>query len=158
MTSQGSSIAASSPATAEGDGLSVLVVDDDAINREITVALITRQGHRASEAASGIDALAQLALRSFDLVLMDLQMPGMSGLEATAHIRGLFAPASRPDFLPQGPAPIIIALSADEDAADRAACLEGGMDDHLAKPITRRNLSALFERWSPVVAAAKSSS
>lgn len=104
-------------------GRSVLVVDDVAMNRRLLATLLAQDGHEAVTAASGPEALALLERRRFDLVLMDLHMPGMDGIAALAIIR------ARHPGLP------VLAVTADLSATAEAACGLAGFDGVLAKPL-----------------------
>ena len=119
-------------AAGDGPGLDVLIVEDNPINADVLSAHLTHLGHRSHRAESGEIALAHLAQAQPDLVLMDVQMPGMDGLEATRRIRasGYQAP--------------IIGVTANAFERDRAACLDAGMTDFLPKPITRAALAAVL--------------
>jgi PAS domain S-box-containing protein len=116
--------------------LRVLVAEDNLVNQRLIVRLLEKRGHRVTVAANGREALDALGKESFDLVLMDVQMPEMDGFEATAAIRlreqgtGLRIP--------------IIALTAHAMKGDREKCLEGGMDGYLTKPIRPQDLDALL--------------
>jgi signal transduction histidine kinase/DNA-binding response OmpR family regulator len=112
----------------------VLVVDDVAMNLDIAGGFLRAAGHKASYAEGGIEAVAAVAATDFDLVLMDVRMPGVDGLEATRRIRAL--PGAR------GRVPIV-ALTALAFADQVKECLEAGMDGHLAKPYTPRALRDL---------------
>ena len=121
------------PAFADGltDGqgaLQVLLVEDNAINQRLATRLLEKWGHRVTLAVNGLEALMQIEHRSFDVVLMDMQMPVMGGLEATRRIRERELGRELPRLR-------IIAMTANAMASDRDACLEAGMDDYLAKPI-----------------------
>jgi signal transduction histidine kinase/ligand-binding sensor domain-containing protein/CheY-like chemotaxis protein len=116
----------------------VLVVEDQAINLEVAQGMLAALGVSIETAANGREALERLALESFDLVLMDCEMPVMDGLSATSALRRSEPPGQH---LP------VIALTADATAEGRAACLAAGMDDHLAKPFTREALRAVLGRW-----------
>lgn len=121
----------------------VLVVDDNPINREVAIGLLTKLGVAAEGAANGYEAIALLEKSAFDLVLMDMQMPQMDGLEATRQLRssGLTTP--------------IVGLTANAFESDRQACLEAGMNDHVAKPVTMWKLNELLSKHlqrSPKVA------
>ena len=119
--------------------LDVLVAEDNEINALLTRALLTRLGHRPTVAESGAAALerwraARDAGTPYDLILMDMQMPGMDGLEAARRIRAFEAErgtARTP----------IIALTANAFAEDREACLASGMDRFLVKPLDRERLA-----------------
>jgi signal transduction histidine kinase/CheY-like chemotaxis protein len=124
--------------------LSVLVADDNEINAMLTCALLTKLGHRATVAASGEAALsawqeARDGGAPYDLVLMDLHMPGIDGLRAAYRIRVLEAEAGTA-------ATPIVALTANASAEDRDACLAAGMEDFLTKPIGRERLAEVLAR------------
>jgi CheY-like chemotaxis protein len=112
----------------------ILLVEDNIINQRVATAMLTKRGHQVVLAQDGAEALARLEQESFDLVLMDLQMPGMSGLEATAAIR------QREQRT--GTHVRIVAMTARAMASDREQCLAAGMDGYLSKPIDR---ALLFE-------------
>ena len=110
----------------------VLVVEDNAVNRKVATRLLERSGYHVQVAVHGLEALARLAAESFDLVLMDIQMPEMDGLEATRHIRASEQGTGR--HLP------VIALTAHALGSDREAALAAGMDDLVTKPIRTEHL------------------
>jgi signal transduction histidine kinase/ligand-binding sensor domain-containing protein/DNA-binding response OmpR family regulator len=105
--------------------LRVLLAEDNGVNQKVTVRLLERLGLRADVVANGLEALDALRRRPYDVVLMDLHMPEMDGLEATRRIRQRFGDA----------APYVVALTAAVLDDDRARCEEAGMDAFLAKPI-----------------------
>lgn len=115
----------------------VLVVDDNPINQRVSADLVREMGHWAAVAASGQEALEVIAREEIDIVLMDVQMPQMSGLDATRAIRRLEQGQSRRRF--------IIAVTARAMPGDDALCLECGMDAYLAKPVRAEELFALLE-------------
>jgi CheY-like chemotaxis protein len=115
----------------------VLLVDDHPMNRELGHALLTLAGCDVSTAEDGAQAVEAAGLGGFDLILMDVHMPGMDGLAAARAIRALPGP--------QGAVPII-ALSADVLPEQIARCRAAGMDDHVAKPIRREELVAAVAR------------
>ncbi|QUD89034.1 hybrid sensor histidine kinase/response regulator [Phenylobacterium montanum] len=117
----------------------ILVVDDAEPNREVIRTMLQAFGHRCVEASGGAEAVQAAMRSSFDLILMDMQMPGMDGLAATRAIR-----ASSP-LNARTP---IIALTANVLAAQVATCLDAGMDDHLAKPIVLRDLMRKVADWT----------
>jgi PAS domain S-box-containing protein len=118
-------------------GKRVLVVDDEPVNREVATMMIEDAGLVAESAVDGREALQCLALKSYDLVLMDMQMPHMDGLEATRRIRQLTLTAQPP----------IIAMTANAFAEDRVRCLAAGMDDFMAKPISPESFFATLQDW-----------
>ena len=115
----------------------VLVAEDNAVNRQLVVGILERRGHAVAVAHNGREAVAALELENIDLVLMDVQMPVMGGLEATRLIREREAATGR--HVP------IVALTARAMKGDREMCLAAGMDDYLTKPIDRRDLLRLVE-------------
>jgi PAS domain S-box-containing protein len=120
--------------------LRVLVAEDNVVNQELAVRLLEKQGHTVAVAGNGreaLDALEKATSRGFDVVLMDVQMPEMDGLEATAAIRQKEKATGR--HLP------IIAITAHALKGDRERCLAAGMDDYLAKPIQAKELLAAVE-------------
>ena len=118
---------------------SVLLVEDVATNRVLTAALLRRQGHRVDTAENGNDAVRMVAVRPYDVVFMDLVMPGIDGHEAARRIRALPGPA--------GAVPIV-ALTASDPATAQAACLEAGMDSILPKPVRPRALFDMVARMA----------
>jgi CheY-like chemotaxis protein/HPt (histidine-containing phosphotransfer) domain-containing protein len=117
----------------------VLVAEDNVVNQRVAVGMLKRAGCRADTVANGRDALAAVAHTDYDLVLMDVQMPGMDGPEAAAEIRRFEVGSGR--RVP------IVALTAHAFAEDRARCLAAGMDDCLEKPLVGDRLAAVLERW-----------
>ncbi len=113
--------------------LRILLVEDNALNRDIAVQIIGVLGYRADVAGDGLQALAALERKRYDVVLMDVQMPNMDGLTAARHIHQRWPGDGRPK---------IIAMTASAQAEDRAACLEAGMDDYLSKPFRFEDLRA----------------
>ncbi len=126
-------------------GLRVLMVEDNDVNQLILGEILERFGCHCASADNGAEALAVLAGSSFDVVLMDVQMPVMDGLTATRRLRQREAAEGRPRQL-------VIALTANALAGDREMCLAAGMDDYLTKPVTFEALGAAFARWLPAAA------
>ena len=120
-----------------GDPLRVLLVEDNAVNRKLATRLLERLGHHVAEAHDGVAAVTMLSLQHYDVVLMDMQMPVMDGLEATRAIRTRENGAHR---IP------IIALTANAMSGDRERCIEAGMDDYVSKPIEVSELVAALGR------------
>jgi two-component system, sensor histidine kinase and response regulator len=118
--------------------LRILLAEDNVVNQRVAVGLLSRRGHHVEVAGNGVEALAAVDARDFDLVLMDLQMPVMGGLEATAAIRRRERDA--------GGHLRIVAMTAHAMKGDRDRCLAGGMDGYLSKPIDPVTLFAVVER------------
>jgi len=119
----------------------VLLVEDQEVNQLVARKFLERAGATVTVAGDGFKALELLARESFDLALMDCQMPGLDGFEATARIR-------RQEQGAGGHLPII-AMTANALAGDRDRCLQAGMDDYLTKPIRRDTLLQAVARWLP---------
>jgi signal transduction histidine kinase/DNA-binding response OmpR family regulator len=119
-----------------GFGARVLLAEDNPINAVLARALLEREGCCVDRVVSGEEALAAVATANYDLILMDLRMPGLDGRETTEALRarGCRAP--------------IVALTADAFEEDRRACLEAGMDDFLTKPLKPDVLQAMLRRWT----------
>jgi signal transduction histidine kinase/CheY-like chemotaxis protein/HPt (histidine-containing phosphotransfer) domain-containing protein len=124
-------------AAAPARSLRVLLAEDNLVNQRVGLRLLERLGYRADVAANGVEVLAALERQPYDVVLMDMQMPEMDGVEATRRIR-----ATRPRPAP----PRIVAMTANAMAGDREACLEAGMDDYIAKPVRLADLRAALDR------------
>ena len=107
--------------------LRILLAEDNVINQRLVMRLLEKQGHTVAVVSNGREALTAVAERPFDLVLMDVQMPEMDGLEATAAIRAQERQTGQ--HLP------IIALTANAMKGDTEVCLAAGMDDYVSKPI-----------------------
>lgn len=120
--------------------LRVLVVEDNPVNQRIAARLIERRGCRVELAANGIEAVAAASWHTYDLILMDCQMPAMDGFEAARTLRQI--EGMRGTHTP------IVALTSLASAADRGRCLDAGMDDHIARPLTPRSLDAALRRWA----------
>jgi len=127
------------PTLAERLPLRILLAEDNAVNQKVALAMLKRYGYQAEVAADGREALAAVAQQRYDVVLMDIQMPGMDGLEATRAILALGTAVGRPR---------IIGLSANAMTEDVQAALAAGMDDYLAKPITPIGLREMLTKWA----------
>ncbi len=117
--------------------LSILLVEDNLVNQKVALRYLERLGYRADVVATGADALKQVTAGAYQLVLMDLQMPGMDGLETTRQIR-LTVPADRQ--------PKIVALTANAMNGDREQCLAAGMDDYITKPVKLVDIAHTIRR------------
>jgi CheY-like chemotaxis protein/HPt (histidine-containing phosphotransfer) domain-containing protein len=120
--------------------LDILVAEDNAINQQLIVALLKKWGHRITVVENGMGAVTAASANDYDIILMDLQMPGMSGVEAAQRIRKLHGP--------RGAAPII-ALTAHVMTGIRDEVLAAGMQDHVTKPIDPDALAAAIARLVP---------
>ena len=125
-------------------GLRLLVAEDNAVNSRLALALLDKLGYSADVVENGREALDALEGQRYDVVLMDVQMPELDGLEATRRIRERFG---------SGDGPRIIAMTANAMEGDRDDCLAAGMDDYLAKPIRPEELSRALARCVPASAA-----
>ncbi|MCX6619893.1 MAG: response regulator, partial [Acidobacteria bacterium] len=121
------------------EGTNVLVVEDNRVNQVVAERMLKRLGYRACLVGDGTTAIEEVQRHSYDLLLMDLHMPGIDGLEATRQIRALAHPT--------GDIPIV-ALTASATHEDRQACLAAGMSDYLTKPLDLERLREVLERWS----------
>jgi len=117
--------------------LRILLVEDNVVNQEVALRMLERFGYRADVAANGLEVLQALRRQPYDLVLMDVQMPEMDGIEATEVIRTEMAGSSRPR---------IVAMTASVMDEDRERCLAAGMDDFISKPVRVEELQAVLGR------------
>jgi PAS domain S-box-containing protein len=117
--------------------LRVLVAEDNAVNQRLALLLLERLGHSADVARNGLEAVESVRARPYDVILMDVEMPDLDGLEATRRIRG---------ELHGRQAPRIIAVTANAMQGDLDACLAAGMDDYLTKPIRLEALASALGR------------
>ena len=123
-------------------GLRLLLVEDKPFNQRVAEGFLKRREIRVTIANDGAEALARLAEQSFDLILMDVQMPVMDGLETTRRIRTLEGAADPPRHTP------IVAMTAHAMSGDREGCLAAGMDDYVSKPIDPDKLYRAIARWA----------
>jgi CheY-like chemotaxis protein len=119
--------------------LRILVAEDNPINRKVVTRTLGRMGYRPDIAINGLEVLDALQINRYDLILMDIQMPDMDGIEGTKLIRALH---------PGGQNPRIVAMTALAMEGDKERCLEAGMDDYLSKPVRMDELVAVLERSS----------
>ena len=120
----------------------ILLAEDNIVNQKVTLKLLEKMGYRADVVANGLEALKALEAIPYTLVLMDVQMPEMDGIEATRQIRGAKSRIQNPEVP-------IIALTAHAMKEDRKRCLDAGMNDYLAKPVQPDELAKVISRWIP---------
>jgi CheY-like chemotaxis protein len=120
--------------------LRILIAEDNPVNQTLAVRTLEKLGYETSVAENGLIALQELERGTYDMILMDVQMPEMDGLEATRLIR-------------QNPSlqPIIIAMTANAMKEDKEACLQAGMDDYISKPIRMEQLVQTLSKWSQFI-------
>ncbi|NND35041.1 MAG: response regulator, partial [Saprospiraceae bacterium] len=118
----------------------ILVADDNRINQLVIQKTLNRLGYDPVLVENGIEVLEELTANDYDMILMDVQMPEMDGLEATRRVR-----------LQYGHHPVIIAMTANAMKSDRELCLAAGMNDYLSKPLAIEILKEKLEMWSRVV-------
>jgi PAS domain S-box-containing protein len=118
----------------------ILLAEDNITNQQVALGILKKLGLQASGVFNGIEALQMIKTGAFNLVLMDVQMPQMDGLEATRRIRRMNEPYR--DI-------VIIAMTAHAMQGDREKCLDAGMNDYIAKPVTPEALSEVLNRWLP---------
>jgi len=124
--------------------LRILLAEDNAINQKVALRLLERLGYAADVVGDGRQALARLDHAAYDVILMDVQMPEMDGLEASRAICARWAASERP---------CIIAMTAEAMQGDRDKCLAAGMDDYIVKPVTLDRLAVALAKCRPLAAA-----
>lgn len=115
----------------------ILIAEDDELNRKTTFAMLTHLGYRVDAVSNGREVLQAMNRQTYDLILMNLRMPEMSGLEATRLIREQF---------PQNEQPRIIALTAYATSECKDSCLEAGMNDFIIKPVKMEDLAKALKK------------
>lgn len=134
---------------APGERLRILLAEDNQINAVLATALIKRAGHAVDIAVNGVEAVDAVQRAAYDLVLMDVHMPEMDGLEAARRIRALEGAAAKTP---------IVALTANAMSSDRHKCVAAGMDDFLTKPFEPADFHAMLEKWRPAAKRAAAAS
>jgi CheY-like chemotaxis protein len=124
--------------------LRILVAEDNVINQQVALSFLERLGYRADVVANGLEVLSSLRRQPYDVVLMDVQMPEMDGLEATRRIRRL-----SPSELAAEAQPRIIAMTANVMQEDCEVCLAAGMDDYVGKPVQVEELVSALSKCQP---------
>jgi CheY-like chemotaxis protein len=120
--------------------LRILVAEDNPVNQKVARQMLLKMGYQPDAAANGLEVLEALRFKDYDLILMDVQMPGMDGLECTRQIRELCSG----DYNPR-----IVAMTAYALESDRSRCLKAGMDDYISKPIRLGDLADALKRAHP---------
>jgi len=122
--------------------LRILIAEDNVINQQVILFILQKLGYDPTIVDNGREAVDMAAKTTFDVILMDLQMPEMDGLEATKLIRSAVAAG--------GPTtqPAIIALTANTMEGDEDECLRAGMDDYLGKPVKLEEVIAKLQKWA----------
>jgi CheY-like chemotaxis protein len=134
--SRGTSSLQAAPASSKDEmNLSILLAEDNAVNQMVALRMLERLGCRADVAANGLEVCRAMETEHYDVVLMDVQMPEMDGLEATRKIRGM----------PGISQPYIIAMTAHAMKGDKEECLKAGMDDYVSKPVRIEQLQAALQ-------------
>jgi signal transduction histidine kinase/DNA-binding response OmpR family regulator len=139
-------VASDVPVASDGRGvvassLRILLAEDNTVNQKLALRLLEKLGYGADVASNGLEALEALDRQPYDVVLMDVQMPELDGLEATRRIRARWPAEQRPR---------IIAMTANAMLEDREACFAAGMDDYVAKPIRPEELAEALGRARPL--------
>jgi CheY-like chemotaxis protein len=118
--------------------LSILIAEDNIVNQKVLLRMLNKLGYSADVACNGIEALQALQRQPYHVILMDVQMPEMDGLQATRAIRKLYAFAGKPK---------IVAITAHALEGDREKCLTAGMDDYISKPVNWEELQAVLRSY-----------
>ncbi len=126
---------------AEKFPLRILIAEDNPINQKLTGRVLAKLGYTINISVNGLEAVKVMSEQSYDLILMDVQMPEMDGLEATRQIRKLKITQ-----------PVIVAMTANAIQGDREECLAAGMDDYISKPVKLEIFVEILERWASKIA------
>ena len=127
--------------------LRILIAEDNLVNQKLTISLLGLMGYRVDAVENGREVLEILEEKDYDIILMDVQMPEMDGIEATEKVI---------ETVPLERRPLIIALTANAMAGDRDICLKAGMVDYMAKPVMINELQKMIEKWGEVILAKES--
>ncbi|HEY0054918.1 MAG TPA: response regulator, partial [Pedobacter sp.] len=122
---------------AKENPLKILIAEDDAMNQKMVIKVLNKLGYEPKMTSNGNEVLEEVSLNNYDVILMDVQMPEMDGLEATKMIR-----------LCLSVQPTIIAMTANTLQGDRDMCIRAGMDDYISKPVKLEELVNVLEKWS----------
>jgi len=116
------------------------LAEDNAVNQKLALRLLSQMGYRADVAGNGLEAIEALERQPYDVILMDVQMPEMDGLDATRQINARWKQPDRPR---------IIAMTANAMQGDRERCLAAGMDDYVSKPVRVNELVSALSQVEP---------
>lgn len=122
--------------------LRILIAEDNLLNQKLTISLLNLMGYQVDAVENGREVLEILGEKDYDIILMDVQMPEMDGIEATEKIIETI-------FLEKQPR--VIALTANAMSGDRDICLKAGMVDYMAKPVKLKELQKMIEKWGAVI-------
>ncbi len=120
--------------------LNILLVEDNAVNQKVAKSMLSRLGYHPDVASNGLEALQSLKNKHYDVILMDIQMPEMDGLEASKAIRMRYPPEKQP---------YIIAVTAYAQEYSKEMCLNAGTDDYLSKPVRLNDISNAISKRLP---------
>ena len=134
------------PQLAARHPLRILLAEDNVVNQKLALRMLQRMGYRADLASNGVEAIESVQRHPYDVVLMDVQMPEMDGLEASRHLNARCSPGQRPR---------IVAMTANAMQGDREICLAAGMDDYVTKPIRVEHLVDALLRVAPRIDCAR---
>ncbi|MGC9524970.1 MAG: CHASE4 domain-containing protein [Limnospira sp.] len=135
------------PLLAEQLPLRILLAEDHLVNQKVALQILQRMGYRADVAGNGLEVLEALQRQPYDVILMDMQMPIMDGLEAARQIQKRYGGSEKA----RARRPRIIAVTANARSSDRTECMEAGMDDYISKPIRMERLVKVLGKCRPVV-------
>jgi PAS domain S-box-containing protein len=135
------SLPAIDPEMAARHPLRILLAEDNVVNQKLALRLLSQMGYRADLASNGLEAIQAVERQAYDVILMDVQMPEMDGLEATRHLCAHISAEKRPR---------IVAMTANAMQGDREMCLAAGMDDYISKPIRVDELVSALNRCQPL--------
>ena len=124
--------------------LRILIAEDNLVNQKLTISLLNLMGYRVDAVENGKEVLEILEEKDYDIILMDIQMPEMNGIEATEKLI---------ETIPLNKQPKVIALTANAMVGDRDKCLEAGMVDYMAKPVKINELQKMIEKWGEIILA-----
>jgi len=130
---------------AQKNPLRILVAEDNLINQQLILKILSILGYVPALAENGLEVLDMMLTDTFDMILMDVQMPEMDGLEATKSIRE------------KGLQPVIIAMTANAMQGDQDDCLQAGMNDYLSKPVILNDLVQVLKKWADNIGKTKAS-